>query len=70
MGPCPLSADGRLWPTLVRRLLVGNPVAPPPLDGYVGALWPDGNTIAFLSGPNVFGSLGQFIAPAYQVLWP
>lgn len=50
--------------TLVLRLNVRNPSAHPPLDLYVGALWPDGNTIAFLAAPNTLGGLGQFSTPA------
>jgi hypothetical protein len=41
-----------------------NPSGGQPVDLYVGALWPDGNTIVFLVAPNVFGGLGQYSAPA------
>jgi len=41
-----------------------NPPGSPSLHLYVGALWPDLNTIAFLSAPNSLGGLGQYSAPA------
>jgi subtilisin family serine protease len=46
-----------LWLTAV------NPMGNPPLDLYVGSLWPDGDTIAWLSEPNAL-ALGQLSAPA------
>ncbi len=55
----------RAGQTLVLNVHACNPPgAAQAVDLYVGALWPDGNTIAFLVGPNAFGGLGQFNAPA------
>jgi hypothetical protein len=48
--------------TIVLTVTAANPPGNPPLDLYVGSLWPDGNTIAFLSAQG-FG-LGQLSAPA------
>ena len=50
--------------TIGLSLTAANPPGNPPLDLYVGALWPDLNTIVFLSAPNTFGGLGQYSAPA------
>ncbi len=50
--------------TLALTIRASNPPGGQPVDLYVGALWPDGNTIAFLAAPNVFGGLGQYSAPA------
>ena len=36
-----------------------------PLDLYVGALWPNEDTVAFLAGPNVVGGLGSASSPAH-----
>jgi uncharacterized protein (TIGR01370 family) len=41
-----------------------NPVEGRPMELYVGALWPDGRTIAFLTGPDTWGGLGDYAAPA------
>lgn len=49
---------------MILTVRANNPPGGQPLDLYVGALWPDGNTIAFLAGPEAFGGLGQFSAPA------
>jgi uncharacterized protein (TIGR01370 family) len=46
------------------RLTAANPAENSPLHLYVGALWPDMNTIAFLTDPHVLGGLGEFNAPA------
>jgi len=48
--------------TIFLTLTAANPIGNPPIDVYVGSLWPDGNTIAFLSGQGV--GLGQLDAPA------
>jgi subtilisin family serine protease len=50
--------------TVVLTLYASNPDGGQPVDLYVGALFPDGNTIASLVAPNVFGGLGQLSAPA------
>lgn len=50
--------------TLALTVHASNPRGSQPVDLYVGALWPDGDTIAFLASPNVFGGLGQYSAPA------
>ena len=50
--------------TLVLSLYASNPEGGSPLDLYVGALFPDNNTIAFLIAPNVLGGLGHLSAPA------
>jgi hypothetical protein len=51
-----------------QRLSLGvhacNPPGGEPVDLYVGALFPDGDTIVFLAAPHRFGGLGQFSAPA------
>jgi YVTN family beta-propeller protein len=49
---------------LVLSLYASNPESGEPLDLYVGALFPDNNTIAFLVAPNVIGGLGHLNAPA------
>jgi len=49
----------RAGQTIVLTLTAANPPGNPPVDLYVGSLWPDGNTIAFLAGPNVFGGSCQ-----------
>ncbi len=49
--------------TITVYLTAAAPAGNPPLDLYVGSLWPDDNTIAFLIAPNTFGGLGQFSAP-------
>ena len=54
----------RAGQTIVLTLTAANPLGNPPLDLYAGSLWPDLNTIAFLSAPNTFGGLGQYSAPA------
>jgi len=50
--------------TLTLHLSAGNPSSAPPVDLYVGGLFPDGNTIVFLTASNVFGGLGQLSQPA------
>jgi hypothetical protein len=48
--------------TIVLTVTAVNPAGNPPLDIYLGSLWPDGNTLAVLSDQG-FG-LGQLSAPA------
>jgi subtilisin len=50
--------------TLTLHLSAGNPSGAAPLDLYVGGLFPDGNTIVFLTASNVLGGLGQLSQPA------
>jgi subtilisin family serine protease len=50
--------------TIALALTLANPPGNPPLDLYVGALFPDGNTIAWLSGSNTVGGIGALSAPA------
>jgi hypothetical protein len=49
--------------TITLSLTAANPPGNPPFDLYVGALFPDGNTIVWLGGQNTWG-LGQYSAPA------
>jgi hypothetical protein len=60
----PNGTSFRAGQTLVLTVHASNPPGGQPVDLYVGALWPDGDTIAFLAAPNVFGGLGQYSAPA------
>jgi hypothetical protein len=41
-----------------------NPSGQPDAQLFTGALLPDGSTVVFLSGPNVFGRVGSLAAPA------
>lgn len=50
--------------TLTLHLSAGNPTGAPPLDLYVGGLFPDGDTIVFLTAPNLLGGPGQLSQPA------
>jgi subtilisin family serine protease len=60
----PSGTSFRAGQTLALTLRASNPPGGQPLDLYVGALWPDDDTIAFLTGPNVLGGLGRYSAPA------
>jgi hypothetical protein len=62
-----LNANGasfRAGQTPILDVHAGNPPGGARVDLYVGALWPDENTIAFLADPMVLGGIGQFSAPA------
>jgi hypothetical protein len=50
--------------TLVLNVHACNPAGNPPVDLYLGALFPDGDTLAFLSQPNVVGGLARVSEPA------
>jgi subtilisin family serine protease len=50
--------------TLTLHLSAGNPSGAAPLDLYVSGLFPDENTMVFLTASNVLGGLGQLSQPA------
>jgi subtilisin family serine protease len=54
----------RAGQALTLNLTADNPPGNPTFDLYVGALFPDGNSIAFLTAPNLFGGAGQLSSPA------
>jgi hypothetical protein len=54
----------RAGPKLSLGVHACNPPGGELVDLYVGALFPDGDTIVFLAAPHLFGGLGQFSAPA------